>query len=204
MAADYAELASKERIDKTIAALKENGMNAVVVETAAEAKTKALELLPEGSEVFTVQSETLHKTGLYEAIDDSGKYKSVRNELNKLDRAKDGDKMRKLGSAPDYVIGSVHAITEDGHAFIGSFSGSQLAADVSGAGHVVWVVGAQKLVKDFDEAMDRLYSYTLPLESKRLQGVFGIDSFVAKLLVMNRETNPERIHIILVKENLGF
>ena len=75
---------------------------------------------------------------------------------------------------------------------------------MSGAGHVVWVVGVQKLVKDFDEAMDRLYSYTLPLESERLRGVFGIDSFVAKLLIVNREANPERIHIILVKEKLGF
>ena len=119
----YAELASDERITKTAAALKENNLNVTIVETAAEAKVKALELLPEGSEVFTLQSDTLHKLGLMEAIDDSGKYKSIRSQLNKLDRAKDADEMRKLGSAPDYAIGSVHAITEDGHAFIGSFSG---------------------------------------------------------------------------------
>lgn len=200
----YAQLASDIQIDKTRAALKTNGFNVTVVDNGKAAYDKALDLLPEGSEVFTLQSDTLHKTGLWGEIDGSGKYKSVRKQLDGMNRVKDGGRMRKLGSAPDFAIGSVHAITEDGHVYIASNSGSQLAADASGARNVIWVVGTQKLVKDHTDAMERLDSYTLQLESVRLHAIYGIDSFISKLLIFYRETNPDRINIILVKENLGY
>jgi hypothetical protein len=34
--------------------------------------------------------------------------------------------MRKLGAAPDDIVGSAHAITDDGIIMVGSGSGSQL------------------------------------------------------------------------------
>ena len=67
--------------------------------------------------------------------------------------------MRILGAAPDFVIGSVHAVTEQGQVMAASFSGSQLASYVSGAGSVIWVVGTQKLVRDIDEGLRRTSSW---------------------------------------------
>lgn len=54
--------------------------------------------------------------------------------------------MRKVGASPDVVIGSVHAVTEQGQVLIASGSGSQLAPYAYGAPMVIWVVGTQKLV----------------------------------------------------------
>ena len=116
--------------------------------------------------------------------------------------------MRKLGAAPDFAVGSVHAVTEDGHLLIASNTGSQLPAYVYSAGKVIWVVGAQKIVKDLDEGMKRLREYVLDLETARARKAYGLpddwNSFYSKVLVFRREVNPGRTHLVLVNEALGF
>lgn len=201
----WAKLPSDGVIDTTIQALSQNGINALVVDTAEEAKKKVLELIPEGSEVFTTTSKTLDEAGISEAINESGRYKSVRQELMFLDREKDALKMQKLGAVPEYVVGSVHALTEDGKVLVASASGSQLPAYVYGASKVIWVVSADKITKDLDSALKRIYDYVLPLESERAHKAYGVPgSFVSKLLIFNKESNPKRIILIFVKEKLGF
>jgi acyl-CoA hydrolase len=203
---DWEKLAEEEVLNKTIKNLQANGMNSFVVENKEEALKKVLELIPEGSEVMTMSSETLRVSGITAAINE-GKFDSVKNKLNKLNRETDTRKMQELGAAPDYAIGSVHAITEDGHVFIASNTGSQLPAYVYGSSHVVWVVGTQKIVKNDADALKRIYDYILPLESVRLGKQYGnpeIKSNVSKVLIVNKEFNPERVTIIFVKQELGF
>jgi len=206
MDTDFSKLPAEDIIQKTINALQANGISAEVVDTGEQAKEKALALIPEGSEVFTKTSVTTKSIGLADEIDNSGKYKSVRNELTHMDRVTQGKEMQKLGAAPDYLVGSVHAITEEGHIYIASNTGSQLSADVYGASHVVWVVGTQKIVSNHDSALKRIYDYVLPREADRLNKLYNTDrgSFVSKLLIINREIKPDRIKIIFVKEDLGF
>jgi hypothetical protein len=48
------------------------------------------------------------------------------------------------GATPDVVVGSVHAVTEDGILVAVSASGSQLGPYAAGAAKVVFVVGGQK------------------------------------------------------------
>lgn len=191
-------------IEKTVEALKTNGVNALVVENKKEAKKKVLQLVPEGAEVMTMTSATLDAIGIPSEINESDKYDSIRNKLNSMDRKTQGRQMQKLGAAPDYVIGSVHGVTEDGKILIASNTGSQLAAYVYGSDHVIWVVGAQKIVKDLDSAWKRLYEHTLPLESERLKKIYGVPSNVSKVLIIQKEVKPERITLIFVKEVLGF
>ncbi len=201
-------IATEETIAKTIGALKKNGINAIVVDTGAEAKEKALSLLPNGAEVFTLTSETTREIGLMDAIDTSGKYRSVRTMLMSMDRQKDGLAMQKLGTAPEYAVASVNAVTEEGHIFIASNTGSQLPADSYGAAHVIWVVGAQKIVKDDETARKRIDEYVLPKESTRIRTAYNLpdtyESFVSKLLIINREIVKDRITLIFIKEPLGF
>lgn len=208
MNTNWTKIPSDQIIQQTIDALEKNGITAEVVNTGQEAKEKALSLLPENAEVFTKTSETTHAIGLSEEIDNSGKYNSVRKQLVQMDRATQGRAMRKLGAAPDYLVGSVHAVTKEGHIFIASNTGSQLAADVYGGGYVIWVVGAQKIVKDDEEALKRIHEHSLPMESARFRKAYNMpdtwNSFVSKVLCINKEVNPQRIHLIFVKEILGF
>jgi hypothetical protein len=197
-------IADNAMIIKTVQSLKEHNIDVIVVEDANEAKRKALELIPQKAEVMTMTSQTLEATGIAKELNESGNYDAVRVKLMQMDRNTQTQEMQKLGAAPQYSIGSVHAVTEDGKVIIASNSGSQLPGYAYGSQHVIWVVGAQKLVKNLDEGMKRIYDYVLPLESERAKKAYGIPgSFVSKLLIFNKEV-PGRITVILVKESLGF
>ncbi len=87
-----------------------------------------LERVPEEAEVHIALSETMRELGLTAEIDDSGRYDSVRRKLNALDRETQDRERRKLGAAPDYILGSAAAITDDGEIVVGSGSGSRRGA----------------------------------------------------------------------------
>lgn len=198
-------IAADTAIEKTIASLKENGITSMVVGSIAEAKSAALSLIPKQSEVMTMTSVTLDKTGIEPAINASGDYIAVKPKLYALDRNTQEREMQKMGAAPDYAIGSVHAVTEDGKIVVASNTGSQLPAYAYGASHVVFVAGAQKIVPTLDDAMDRIYNHVLPLESERAHAAYGVPaSNISKLLIITKEVHPDRITVIFVKESVGF
>jgi len=197
-------LADQTQIDETVRALEANGFRTLVVDTAEEARQAVLDLLPEGIDVFTAQSMTLNAAGIAEAINESGRYDSVRKKLMGLDRKTQGPEMRKLGATPSIVVGSVNAVTRQGQVVTASFGGSQLTSYVYGAGKVIWVVGTHKLVEGLDEALRRIDEYALPLESERLQKALGVPSAVGKIVIFRKEIVAERVTIILVKQKLGF
>lgn len=192
---NFDQLASDQDIEKTIAALKQNGVEAIVVENGVAAKEKVLAMLPQGAEVMTMSSETLQETGI-------SKLDSVRNKSTSVDQKT----KRQLEATPDWAIGSVHAVTKDGKLLIASNTGSQLSAYTYGSSHVIFVVGTQKIVPNQEEGIKRIYDYVLPLESDRLAKVIGkpYKSNVSKLLIINKEIRPGRITVIFVKEKLGF
>ena len=201
---EFANLASDEQIERTVEALEANGIHAVVAENGEEARRIFFELVPEGAEVFLGASVTLETLGIKDEIDKSGRYDSIRPKMFAMDRATQGREIRKLGSAPDYAAGSVQAVTEAGQVLIASNTGSQLGPYASGAGKIVWVVGAQKLVKDLDEGMRRIYEYDLPLETEHMRQLYNMGTNVSKVLIVNREIRPNRITMIIVKEELGY
>src|SRR5512135_1383866 len=154
---EFEKLASDEQIERTRKALEQHGIHALLAENGEEAKRMFFELLPDGSEVFLGSSVTLEQLGIKDIIDKSGRFNSLRPKIFAMDRATQGREIRKLGSAPDYAAGSVHAVTESGQVLVASKTGSQLGPYASGAGKVIWVVGAQKIVKDFNEGMKRIF-----------------------------------------------
>jgi len=204
MMKDFSKLASDEAITKVKDALAKNGIEVLAVENGAQAREKVLEIIPEGAEVMTMTSETSRVTGIAEQLNESGKYNSVRKKFATMDRKTQGLEMQKLGAAPEWAVGSVHAVTEDGRVIVASATGSQLPGYAYGSSHVVWVVGAQKIVKDLDEGMKRVYEYVLPLENERAKKAYGQNSSLNKLLIFNKEGTPGRITMIIVKEKLGF
>lgn len=205
MNTQFSNVVSQEQINRAVAALQANGINASVVPTGAEAKAAVLSLIPKGVEVMTMTSVTLDILGISKELNESGVYGSVRTKFAGMDQVKDGRIMKQLGAAPEWSVASAHAVTEDGSILIASNTGSQLPAAAYGADHVVFVVGAQKIVKNIEEGMKRIYEHTLPLESERAHKAYGVPgSFVSKLLIINKEVQPQRITLIIVNEVLGF
>ena len=201
---EYAKQATDEKIERTSKALEANGIQTLIAETGADAKRLFLELIPEGSEVFLSSSVTLEQLGIVADVDQSGKFDAVRPRMYAMNRETQGREIRKLIAAPDFAAGSVHAVTEDGHVLIASATGSQLGPYASGAGRVIWVVGAQKIVKDLNDGFRRIQEHVVPLEEEHMQQLYKVSTAVNEMLIVNRATRPGRITMILVKEELGF
>lgn len=201
---EFSRLASDEQIERTAAALEANGIHTLIAENGEEAKRLFFELIPDGSEVFLGSSVTLEKLGIKDEIDQSGRFDALRPKMFAMNRETQGREIRKLGGAPDFAAGSVQAVIEDGRVLIGSRTGSQLGPYASGAGKVIWVVGSQKIVKDLNEGLRRVEEYCVPLEEEHMQQLYNMGTSVGKTLIINSEVRPNRITMIIVKEELGF
>ncbi|HEX8992287.1 MAG TPA: LUD domain-containing protein [Anaerolineales bacterium] len=201
---EFAKLASDEQIERTRKALEANNIHTLVAETGEEARQMFFELVPDGAEVFLGASVTLEQLGIKEIIDKSGRFDAVRPRMFAMDRTTQAREIRKLGGAPDYAAGSVQAVTEDGQVLIASKTGSQLGPYAAGAGRVIWVVGAQKIVKDLDEGLQRINEYSVPREEEHMQQLYRAGTALNKILIINGEIRPERATMILVKAEVGF
>lgn len=197
-------LATDQAINNAIESLKKAGIDAIVVENGQKAKEKVLEMLPKGAEVMNMSSVTLETIGLDKEINESGNYDAVKPKLMKMDRQTQAVEMQKLGAAPVWAVGSIHAVTEDGKVLIASNTGSQLPTYAYTSSHVIWVVGTQKIVKNIDEGIKRIYEYVVPLEEEHMRKLYNVGTNVSKLLIINKEIVPGRIKLIFVKEKLGF
>ena len=200
----WGTMADDVRVKRTIAALEANGINVLRAGDAATAKRMVLDLIPEASQVHHGASQTLDVVGITDEIDKSGRYEPLRPRIWSMDRKTEGDEIRRLGAAPDVMLGSVHAVTETGSLVAASMGGSQLGPYVSGAGRVILVVGTQKIVSDLEDGLHRIDEYAYPLEDARAQAAYGRRSGVNKVLVINREIAPRRITVVLVDEVIGF
>jgi hypothetical protein len=201
---EFSELASDEQIAGVAAALEANGIETHVVDSGVDARAAVRSHLPDGAEVFNNTSQTLEAIGVADDIERSGRYQPLRLRLYQMDREMQKREMRMLSAAPDYVVGSAHALTDGGSLLIASASGSQLGPIASGAGKVILVVGGQKIVRDVDTGIRRIYEYCFPLEDKRARQAYGVNSAVNNIIIINRVVMPGRFTVVLVKEKLGF
>jgi hypothetical protein len=200
----YNQVADESSITATLEALNKNNFQAQVVDNLEAAKKIITDIIPSGTEVFTASSVTLTDAGLDKILNEAP-YVSVRDKFMPL-RGQPGKEveMRRIGSGADYAVGSVHAVTKDGQLLIASASGSQIPNEVYGASHVIFVVGAQKLVKDINDGIQRIRQHSVPLENERAKIAYGAPgTSLNKILVFLHE-NPGRVHVIIVRQNVGY
>jgi hypothetical protein len=204
LAGKWIKLPSKDTIDKTIAALKANNIDVYLVNSKEEAKAKALSLIPKNASVLTMTSVTLKDTGIADEINGPSVFNSIRNKLTSMDETQRRE-MKSIGASPEYAIGSVNAVTQQGEVLVASATGSQIPAYAYGSDHVIWVVSTAKIVDSLDSAMKRIYEYVLPLESERAKKAYGAPgSSVNKILIVNKEHQKNRFSLIFVNEILGY
>jgi hypothetical protein len=195
--------ASPAAIEKVVAALLGNNVDVRVVGTGEEARRLVLDLVPPGAEVHSGRSKTLEDLGLLHELFESGRYDSVRARYLPMDRKTQGREIRKLVAAPDYMLGSVQAVTEGGDLVIASASASQLGPYASGAGRLILIVGSQKIVRDLDEALRRIDEEVFPYEDAVVRKRLNMGTFLGKVLIIRREWVDGRITVILVREPVG-
>jgi LUD domain len=174
------------------------------VDDGAAAKAEVLSRLPEGAEVHSGKSKTLEDAGIYQELMESDRYDFLRKRIFKMDRATQGDQIRKLGAGPDYQLGSAQAVTEDGQVLIASASGSQIGPISAGAGKVILVVGSQKIVPDLDAALRRIRDHVFPYEDARLRKQMGVPTKLTRILILEQaDYVAGRSTMVLVRQPIG-
>jgi LUD domain len=200
----FTDPAPAHQVERAATALQANGFTVEILDDAAAARARIIDLIPEGASVFTAASETLRLSGIDEDINTSGWYDAVKPRVLAMDRATHADDFRRLIASPDVVVGSVAAVTETGSLLVASGSGSQLPAYSGGAARAIWIVGAQKVVPDLSTALRRVEDHAFPLESARTQAAYGSPSAINRLLILNAEPRPGRGFVLLLREAIGF
>ena len=158
--------------DRVIRNLERKYINAQYVPDRPGALSAVLDMIPEGAAVGTADSLSLLQIGILREIRKRG-----RNEIvNPFVRDDEGrfvvtqeervEMMRRVFSCDIYLIGT-NAVTLDGKLVNTDGFGNRVSAMIFGPRKVIIVVGANKIVKDLDEALQRIRTVCAPINATR-------------------------------------
>ena len=195
---------------KVIKGLQSRNMSGYYAKDKEEALKIALELIPEGSSVTMGGAMSAHEIGLVEAL--------KAENYNFIDRDAYEDKRAAMLMAydADVFLSSANAMTEDGVMVNIDGNSNRVSAIAQGPRKVVFIVGMNKVCDDLDGAMKRARNVAAPINAQR----FGLstpcaktgacmdckspDTICCQFLITRFSRHKDRIHVILVNDNLGF
>ena len=195
---------------KVIKGLESRNMTGYYAEDREAALKQALALIPEGSSVTMGGAMSAHEIGLVKALK-SGSY-------NFIDRDAYADRRAAMLAAydADVFLSSVNAMTEDGELVNIDGNANRVSAIAQGPKKVVFIVGMNKVCSDLDGAMKRARNVAAPINAQR----FGLstpcaktgacmnckspDTICCQFLITRYSKHKDRIHVILVNDNIGF
>ena len=195
---------------KVIEGLKSRNMTGYYASSKEEALKIALDLIPEGSRVGKGGAQSAVDIGLDAALK-SGNYDYVANRS--FETNKEG---YMLSYMSDVFIGSTNAITEDGILVNIDGTSNRVSAYAYGPDKLILIVGMNKVAKDVDDAMKRARNIAAPANAQRFDvktpcNVNGTcanckspDTICCQFLITRFSRQTDRIHVILVNDNLGF
>ncbi|MFC1953846.1 lactate utilization protein, partial [Chloroflexota bacterium] len=221
----------EERAKLAITNLQKRNTNAQYVSNRQEALFTIQEMIPEGITVACGDSITLDQVGIIEELEKRNK----NNILNPMARGADGvflvtgeervRMQREVFSAEIFLTGT-NAVTLDGKLVNIDAIGNRVAPMIFGPDKVIVVVGTNKIVKNVDEAVDRIHSFAAPMNAKRHHLKHNMEAFgnlpcaktgfcvdcnndfrICRYTVIIEGSfgqRKERINVVLVGEELGL
>ena len=192
-----------------IRGLQSRNMSGYYAANKEEAKKQALELIPEGSRIAMGGCMSAHEIGLIEALE-AGNY-------NYIDRSKlDARAGLMAAYDADVFLSSANAITSDGIMVNIDGNSNRVSCIAQGPRKVVFIVGLNKVCDDLDGAMKRARNVAAPSNAQRFDiktpcretgkcfDCKSPDTICCQFLITRYSRHTDRIHVILVNENLGF
>lgn len=207
------EFVIEKRMERTAEALRRNHMNAVCAGSCREAAQVVASLIAEGSTVAAGRSATLEECGILDMLK-SGKY----NFIDRHSAVTPEEKRRALmeTAAADFFLASANAITENGEIYQVDGHASRIGPIAYGPEHVILVAGCNKIVPDLEAAKLRVQQIAAPANAKRMESstpcaVTGVcqncrspQRICCSTLILGPQRIHGRIHVVLVKEILGY
>ena len=207
------KIRNRRLAEKVIKGLASRHMTGYYAETKEEALAKALELIPEGASVSWGGAKSAGEIGLLDAVK-NGSY----TVYDRAD-AKDAEEKKLIVQKAfgcDWFIAGSNAVTEDGILVNLDGNSNRVACIAYGPEHVLMIVGMNKIAKDVDAAIYRVRNEAAPINAQRFPintpckvtgscaNCKSADSICCNFLITRLERHPERMHVILVNDELGF
>ncbi|AEM59142.1 hypothetical protein HISP_18200 (plasmid) [Haloarcula hispanica N601] len=199
------ELASEETIEQTVENLEANGFDVIVVDSTDDALAELQSLIPTEASVMNGHSTTLEEIGFVEYLSDGDhEWESLPDEIWSIDDDAERQAARRKSQTADYFLGGINGISQTGELVAADRSGSRIGAYPFAASNVVIVSGVNKIVPTLEDALDRLENVAYPLENERAKEAYGVDSAIAKQLILRQELEEDRTTVVLIREHLGY
>jgi L-lactate utilization protein LutB len=196
---------SPEIIEKTVQEVEKRGIKVLIAADGEEALSLLKTIIPPGAEVMNGSSTTLIEIG-YEDYISGGKsgWKPVHETITAENDDRKRAELRRKSVAADYFLSSANAIASTGEIIACDASGSRVGAWPFAAGHLILVVGINKIVPTLEDGLNRVRQYAYRLENVRAMKVYGTPSMIGKCVILAHEKNEGRVSLILVREALGY
>ena len=205
---------NERRIEKTIKNLEKNNIKGYYAKSNDELINIIKDIAKEGEMVSVGGSITLFETNVRDLLR-SGRYNFLDRYEENLTSADMKEIYRKTFYADTY-FSSVNAITEEAEIFNVDGNGNRVAAMLYGPDKVILVVGANKIVKNIDEAVKRNKAVSGPANAKRLNtdtpcskvgycmDCKSNDRICCEYTVIKRQRTADRMNVIFINDVLGF
>ena len=190
--------------------LEKRNMSAYYAHTKEEALEIALSLIPEGAKVTKGGSMSVLEIGLQDALI-AGNY-----DYCNRDEMTDKRAAELFAYDADVFLGSANAVTEDGILVNIDGNSNRVSAIAYGPRKVILIVGMNKIAADVDSAMKRARNEAAPINAQRFNlstpcsktgkcmDCLSPDTICCQFLITRFSKHKDRIHVILVDEDLGF
>lgn len=198
---------------KVIKGLESRNMTGYYAATKEEALKIALDIIPKGATVTMGGAMSAREIGLVDAVK-TDEYHFIERENAKTAEEKRAATLE--GYDADYFLCGANAITEDGVMVNIDGNSNRVSFICQGPKHVLCIVGMNKVCVDVDAAMKRARNVAAPINAQR----FGLntpcaktgscmnckspDTICCQFLITRYSRHADRIHVILVNEDLGF
>lgn len=210
----HTQFVKEKQVERTITHLKKNNMEGHFVKSTEELHKILLSLIPNEQTVGFGGTMTLFETGTLDWL--------RKRPLKLLDRYQEGltqediqSLYRACFSADTYIM-SANAITEDGTLYNVDGLGNRVAALIYGPKQVVVIAGTNKIVKDYDQAVERNQRTAAPANAKRLNrntpcaklGYCTVCSSPERIcsafVTVKKQMDPHRIKVIIIDGDYGY
>jgi len=187
--------------------------------TAQEAKAELLGLIPSPASVSRCGSESAARLGLWDAIRALPGVTLLDPYAPGIDPAQ-GAEIRRQGLLADVMVASSNALTLDGRLVNLDGTSNRVAGMLFGPKKVLLLVGMNKVVADLEAAYARIRTVAAPANNIRLAGAIGLKNpcvedgrchncrsetrICNSWVVIEGSSVKDRIHVVLVGEDLGY
>jgi len=208
-------------IQKTLKSLQARGMRAWFAKDCREARHRMLDIISKDATVGVGDSSTIRQIEIIKSLKKRGT--EVINPFDLKNTVKDDRTHLELAFRPmlkatlcDVFLTGTNAVTQDGRLLNIDGVGNRVAGMVWGHPQVVLAVGKNKIVRNLDEAFDRVKNMIAP-EHLRRRGALSPCAVAGKCLdcigrhrvcavttIIENKPMFTEINVILVDEDLGL